>query len=96
MTYAIVRQGDRNSAGGRATGARSTVKSSGKSLAAYRSGVSRHPCCGRRGCDKHCNAKVTGGAPTVYANGKPVHIVSDSDTCGHMWSSGDKPVLVYK
>jgi len=96
MTYAIVRQGDRNSAGGRATGARSTVKSSGKSLAAYRSGVSRHPCCGRKGCDKHCNAKVTGGAPTVYANGKPVHIVSDSDTCGHKRSSGDNKVLVKK
>jgi len=96
MTYAIVRQGDRNSAGGSATGARSSVRSSGTPLAAYRSGVTPHPCCGSPGCSKHCNAKVTGGAPTVFAAGKPVHIVSDSDTCAHKRVQGDKKVMVYK
>jgi|TARA_R110001592_G_scaffold20761_5_gene83852 uncharacterized Zn-binding protein involved in type VI secretion len=96
MTNPIVRQGDRNSAGGKAISARSNVKASGKSLAAYGSRVTPHPCCGRKGCNKHCRASVTGGAPTVYAEGKPVHIVSDSDTCGHRRSSGDNKVLVYK
>ena len=95
MTYAIVRKGDTNSAGGRATGARSTVKSSGTPLAAYRSSVSKHPCCGRKGCNKHCNAKVTGGNTKVYAEGKPVHTVRDSDSCSHKRSRGDKKVLVY-
>jgi len=96
MTFPIVRLGDRNGAGGKTTGARKSVKSSGISLAAYRSGVTPHPCCGSPGCSVHCNAKVTGGAPTVYAEGKPVHIVSDSDTCSHKRAQGDKKVLVYK
>lgn len=96
MTNPIVRQGDRNAAGGRALNARPTVKSSGRSIAAFRSSVSPHPCCGRPGCSKHCNAKVSGGAPTVYANGKPVHIVSDVDTCAHGRVQGDNKVLVYK
>ena len=96
MTYAIVRKGDKNSDGGKTTGARNSVRSSSVPLAAYRSGVTPHPCCGRKGCNAHCNAKVTGGAPTVHANGKPVHVVSDSDTCGHSRVQGDKTVLVYK
>ena len=95
MTYAIVRQGDRNSAGGSATGARSSVRSSGTPLAAYRSGVTPHPCCGRKGCNAHCNAKVTGGSSTVHAEGKPVHTVKDSDSCSHKRSRGDKKVIVY-
>ena len=95
MTYAIVRKGDTNSAGGRTTGARNSVRSSGIPLAAYRSGVTPHPCCGRPGCSKHCNAKVTGGNTKVYAEGKPVHTVRDSDSCSHKGSRGDKKVLVY-
>lgn len=96
MTFAIVRKGDTNSAGGRATSGRSSVKSSGVELAAYRSSVSAHPCCGRKGCNVHCAASVGGGASTVHAAGKPVHIVSDSDTCGHKRARGDKKVIVYR
>ena len=95
MTYAIVRKGDTNSSGGRATSGRGSVKSSGTELAAYRRGVSKHPCCGRTGCNKHCNAKVTGGSSTVHAEGKPVHTVKDSDSCSHKRSRGDKKVIVY-
>ena len=96
MTFAIVRKGDTNSAGGRATSGRGSVKSSGVELAAYRSSVSAHPCCGRKGCNVHCAASVGGGASTVHAAGKPVHIVSDSDTCGHKRARGDKKVIVYR
>ena len=96
MTQPIVRQGDRNSAGGRAIMPRTKVQASGRNLAAYSSRVTPHPCCGRPGYSVHCRASVTGGAPTVYAEGKPVHIVSDSDTCGHRRVQGDNKVLVYK
>ena len=65
MAFPIVRKGDKNSAGGIAINARNSVRSSGIPIAAYRSSVTPHPCCGRPGCNKHCNAKVTGGAPTV-------------------------------
>ena len=95
MTYAIVRKGDTNTSGGRATKGRSSVKSSGVELATYRSSVSKHPCCGRPGCDKHCNAKITGGNSKVHAEGQPVHTVKDSDSCSHKRSRGDKKVVVY-
>jgi len=75
MSFPIVRQGDTNSAGGRALIPRDQVKSSNKPLAAFSSKISPHPCCGRPGCTIHCAASITGGSSTVKAQGKPVHKV---------------------
>lgn len=96
MTFPIVRMGDVNSAGGAAMVPRSTVLSSQKPLAAFASSVSPHPCCGAPGCSIHCAASITGGSPTVWAEGKPVHKVMDTDTCGHSRVQGDNRVLVIK
>jgi len=96
MSFPIVRQGDTNSAGGRALIPRDQVKSSNKPLAAFSSKISPHPCCGRPGCTIHCAASITGGSSTVKAQGKPVHKVSDGNTCGHTMSRGDNKVLVLK
>ena len=60
------------------------------------SAVTPHPCCGAPGCSIHCAANVTGGSPTVYAEGKPVHKVMDTDTCGHPRVQGDTRVLVIR
>jgi len=96
MTFPIVRIGDVNAAGGRAIVPRPTVLSSNKFLAAYTSSVTPHPCCGAPGCSIHCAANITGGSPTVWAEGKPVHKVMDVDTCAHPRVQGDNTVLVIR
>lgn len=96
MAFPIVRLGDINAAGGATIDIRPTVLSSQIPLAAYFSSVTPHPCCGAPGCSIHCAANVTGGAPTVWAEGSPVHIVSDVDTCGHSRVQGDNRVLVFR
>lgn len=96
MTFPIVRVGDANAAGGMAIIPRLTVLSSQRPLAAFASKVTPHPCCGAPGCSIHCAAKVVGGSPTVWAEGKPVHKVMDIDTCGHPRVQGDVRVLVMR
>jgi len=96
MTFPIVRIGDVNAAGGAAIAPRPTVLSSNKPLAAFASPVTPHPCCGAPGCTIHCVATITGGSPTVWAEGKPVHKVMDVDTCAHPRVQGDNTVLVIR
>lgn len=96
MTFPIVRMGDINAAGGIALAPRPTVLSSMQPLAAFASPVSPHPCCGSPGCSIHCAANITGGSPTVFAEGAPVHKVMDVDTCGHPRVRGDNRVLVIR
>ena len=93
--FPIVRVGDINAAGGIAIAPRPTVLSSMQPLAAFASPVTPHPCCGVPGCEIHCVAVVTGGAPTVFAEGLPVHrAFTDIDSCGHPRTQGDFKVLV--
>jgi uncharacterized Zn-binding protein involved in type VI secretion len=96
MTQPIVRLGDINAAGGRALVPRPTVLSSNIPIAAFASSVSPHPCCGAPGCSIHCAANVTGGSPTVWAEGLPVHKVMDVDSCAHPRIQGDSRVLVFR
>ena len=96
MAFPIVRVGDSNAAGGIAVVPRATVLSSQQPLAAYASAVTPHPCCGAPGCSIHCAAVVTGGSPTVFAEGLPVHKVGDVDTCAHPRVQGDLRVLVMR
>ena len=96
MAFPIVRQGDSNGAGGRAIVPRTKVWASGRPIAAFASSVTPHPCCGAPGCSVHCAASITGGSATVFAEGLPVHKVSDVDTCGHPRVQGDRRVLVMK
>ena len=94
MTFPVVRIGDVNAAGGVAIVPRPTVLASGRPLAAFTSVVTPHPCCGQPGCEIHCAAVITGGAPTVLAEGTPVHKVMDIDSCAHPRVQGDLRVLV--
>ena len=96
MAFPIVRQGDSNGAGGKAIVPRTKVWASGRPIAAFASSVTPHPCCGAPGCSVHCAASITGGSPTVWAEGKPVHKVMDTDTCGHSRVQGDNRVLVIR
>ena len=92
--FPVVRVGDTNAAGGIATAPRPTVLAQGVPLAMYASPVTPHPCCGVPGCEIHCVALITGGAPTVLAEMMPVHKVMDIDTCGHPRVTGAPTVLI--
>ena len=85
---AVVRRGDANSAGGVATQGAATVLVNGRGVVPPGASVTPHPCCGSKGCNAHCNARTTGGSATVFAEGKPIILVGDSDTCGHARAQG--------
>lgn len=80
----LSRRTDRNTAGGSITGpCAPSVIANGLAVSVPADGVTPHPCCGSSGCGAHCSAKTKGGSPSVYAEGKPVIRIADSDTCGH-------------
>jgi len=92
---AVQRQGDANSAGGVATSGEPTVRVNGRAVVVPSISVTPHPCCGGRGCSKHCSATTSGGSATVRAGGKPIiRTTSDVDTCGHPRSGGSPNVRV--
>jgi uncharacterized Zn-binding protein involved in type VI secretion len=92
---AVQRQGDANSAGGVAQSGVSSVRVNGRPVVVPNISVTPHPCCGRKGCAKHCSAKTKGGSATVRAGGKPIiRTSSDVDTCGHARAGGSPNVRV--
>jgi uncharacterized Zn-binding protein involved in type VI secretion len=92
---AVQRQGDANSAGGVAQSGVSSVRVNGRAVVVPSISVTPHPCCGEKGCSKHCSAKTNGGSATVRAGGKPIIRTSvDKDTCGHPRSGGSPNVRV--
>lgn len=92
---AIVRRGDANSAGGVVTGpCAPSVLVNGRPVSVPGDNVTPHPCCGRRGCGSHCSAKTKGGSGTVFAEGRPVILVGNTDTCGHGRIMGSPDVFV--
>lgn len=92
----IQRQGDTNSAGGVALDGMPTVKINGRPVVVPGISVSRHPCCGLKGCPPiHCSA-VTNKTlqSTVKAGGKPIIVTGDMDTCGHPRTGGSGDVRI--
>lgn len=89
---AVQRMGDANSAGGVITSGVGSVLVNRRPIATPGLGVSPHPCCGARGCGKHCSAKTAGGSRTVRVRGKPVLLTGNQDTCGHPRSAGSPTV----
>lgn len=89
-----VRRGDANSAGGVARSGTPTVLINGRPAVYPGVSVSPHPCCGAKGCGKHCGASTRGGSPTVFAEGKPIVRRGDSDSCGHSRSGASPNVNV--
>ena len=89
-----VRIGDVNSAGGAAVGPGAlSVIINGRPACLTGTKVSAHPCCGAPGCHMHCVAVTTGGSGSVIAEGKPVILVGDVDTCGHARIQGSPDVV---
>jgi uncharacterized Zn-binding protein involved in type VI secretion len=92
---AVQRQGDANSAGGVAASGVASVRVNGRPVVVPGISVTPHPCCGQKGCAKHCSATTNGGSATVKAGGKPIIRTSaDVDTCGHARSGGSPNVRV--
>ena len=91
---AVVRKGDVNSAGGVATQGAATVLVNGRGVVPPGSSVTPHPCCGAPGCAIHCAAVTTGGSSTVFAEGKPIILKGDSDSCGHSRAQGSPDVFI--
>jgi uncharacterized Zn-binding protein involved in type VI secretion len=92
MMPGIVREGDVNSAGGKAMKGDKTLIVDGKPTVVIGTPVSRHAPC-RRG-NKHCNAKTTKGSKFFVLNGKPVNLIGDPDSCGHPRKTGSKTFIV--
>ena len=93
----IVRVIDPNSAGGLPIKPRLRVLSSGSPLAGFSSPVTPHPCCGgHAGCTIHCAATIVPAPIRVFADGMPVHVTGQLDTCGHVRAKGDLRVMVGK
>jgi len=91
----VVRRGDPNSAGGVVTGpCAPSVRVNGRAVSVPGDRVTPHPCCGGRGCQKHCVAVTTRGSGSVRAEGNPVIYVGCPDSCGHPRSLGSRNVNV--
>ena len=93
----VVRIGDVNGAGGSVTGSSaSTVFANGRKVSLPGDSVTPHTCCGAPGCAPHCGANTTGGSSTVFAEGQPIILVGDIDSCGHSRTSGSPSVFASK
>lgn len=90
----VVRQGDKNSAGGRVLRGNKHFIVDGVPIAVDGSPVSAHNPCPKH--KKHCHAKTSQGTRHFVVNGIPVNVVGDKDTCGHARIEGSKHFHVAK
>jgi uncharacterized Zn-binding protein involved in type VI secretion len=90
----VVRQGDANVLGGVCLNGVASVLVNGRPVAVPAMIVTPHPTCGTPGGFMHCIAVTKGGNRTVLAEGKPIIIVGESDTCGHSRATGSTDVKI--
>jgi uncharacterized Zn-binding protein involved in type VI secretion len=74
----VVRDGDKNNAGGAAKSSITNVIVNNKPIVVDGTTVLPHPKGG-----PHVAAKTKGGVSSVIAGNKPVNVKGNSDTCGH-------------
>lgn len=79
----VQRQGDANSAGGRALSGVASVRVNGRPVMVNAKSVTPHPPGGQPGQDAHVNAKTGGGTTSVRVQGMPMVYTGCKDTCGH-------------
>ena len=72
----VVRKGDANAAGGKATSGVASVLVNNLPIVVNGTDVSAH-------LDGHNSAKTANGLKNVIANNKPVNIKGNADTCTH-------------
>lgn len=90
----VVREGDKNSAGGRVIKGNSTFLVDHKPISVDGSPVSPHKPC--PDVPKHCHAKTANGTHSFIINGIPVNVVGDQDTCGHPRVDGSSTFIIAK
>ena len=89
------RDGDANDQGGVTSGGVASVRVNGRPVSVLGNKVSRHFCCGRKGCPPiHCAASTGGGSGTVKAGGIAIVRTGDADNCGHARTGGSGDVRV--
>jgi uncharacterized Zn-binding protein involved in type VI secretion len=93
---AVQRNGDSNAGGGVAQGGVASVKINGLAVMVPSQPVTPHPPYPRRGRNAHNNGsqKTSGGVGSVRADGQPIVVTGDSDTCGHPRVGGSPDVRV--
>lgn len=88
----IVRKGDSNSAGGKATGGEKSFIVNRRSAVTVGTGVSAHKPCPI--VPIHCNATTGGGNATFIINNKRANRKNDPDSCGHARASGSPDFII--
>lgn len=91
---AVQRSGDSNAGGGVAQGGASTVRANGIAVMIPGQPVTAHPPYPRRGRNQHNNGsqQTAGGIGSVRADGQPIVVTGDADTCGHARVGGSSNV----
>jgi uncharacterized Zn-binding protein involved in type VI secretion len=90
----VQRVGDANSGGGVIQKGEPSVLVNGRAIALVDSPVSPHAPCGRRGGQRHCNARTQATNDSVLVNGQKITLSNSQDTCGHDRSTGSTDVVV--
>lgn len=90
----VVREGDRNSAGGRVIKGDSSFLVDNRPISVDGSPVSPHRPCPED--SKHCHARTANGTATFIINNKPVNVVGNNDTCGHPRVEGSETFIIGK
>lgn len=88
---AVQRKGDANGAGGIVTGGVGSVLVNGRPVATPGLSVTPHPPCSPKN-PIHCVARTTGGSSSVRAEGRPILLTGNKDTCGHSRAGGSPNV----
>lgn len=88
----VVREGDRNSAGGRVIKGDPTFLVDGRPVSVDGSPVSPHKPCPE--IPIHCHAKTANGVKTFIINNIPVNVIGNLDTCGHPRIEGSDKFVV--
>lgn len=91
---AVVRQGDKNSAGGRVVRGNPSFLVDGRPVSVDGSPVSPHKPCPED--HEHCHAKTAEGTTKFIVDGIPVNLVGNHDTCGHARVEGSPHFYVAK
>ena len=90
----VVRQGDKNSAGGKVIKGNRSFLVDGRPVSVDGSPVSPHKPCPK--VKKHCHAKTAEGTSRFIVDGIPVNVISNKDTCGHPRVEGSPNFYVAK
>jgi uncharacterized Zn-binding protein involved in type VI secretion len=90
----VQRVGDANSGGGVIQKGDPSVLVNGRAIALVDSPVSPHAPCGRRGGERHCDARTQASNDSVLVNGQKITLSNSQDTCGHDRSTGSTDVVI--